>query len=62
MASPGNQHCANRIGTLSFPMGTWGQIYKISYDSSSDYLQFIVRSTHDSDLKRTKISLRNIVS
>ena len=25
MASPGNQHCANCIGTLSFPMETGGR-------------------------------------
>jgi len=37
-------------------------IYKISYDLSYDYRKFIVRSTHDSDLKRAKISLMNIVS
>jgi len=24
MASPGNQHCANCIGTLSIPIGPWG--------------------------------------
>jgi len=35
-----------------------GPIYKISYD----YLKIIVRSTYDSDLKRDKISVRNIVS
>ena len=23
MASPGNMHCANRLGTLSFPFGVW---------------------------------------
>ena len=39
-----------------------GPIYKISYDLSQDYLKFVVRSTYDSDLKRAKISLRNIVS
>ena len=39
-----------------------GLIYKTSYDLSYDYRKFIVRSTHDSDLKRAKISLRNIVS
>ena len=39
-------------------------IYEISYDLSQDYLEFIARSTYDSDLQRrpTKISLRNIVS
>jgi len=37
-------------------------IYKISYDLSYDYREFIVRSTYDSDLKRAEISLRNIVS
>jgi len=39
-----------------------GPIYKISYDLAYDYRKFIVRSTDDSDLKRAKISLRNIVS
>jgi len=37
-------------------------IYKISYDLSYDYLKIFVRSTYDSDLKRAKISLRNILS
>jgi len=41
---------------------TWGPIYKISYNLSQDYLKFVVRSTYDSDLKRAKISFRNIVS
>ena len=40
----------------------WGPIYKISYNLLSDYLMFVVRSTYDSDLQRSKISLRNIVS
>jgi len=29
MASPGNQHCANCIDTLSFPIGGGGVIIKI---------------------------------
>jgi len=33
-----------------------GLIYKISYDSSYDYRNFIVRSTYDSDLKRAEMS------
>ena len=37
-------------------------IYKISYDLLYDYFKFIVRSSYDSDLKRAKISHRNIVS
>jgi len=28
----------------------------------TDYLKFVVRSTHDGDLRRDKISLGNIVS
>ena len=39
-----------------------GTIYKISYDLSEDYLKFIARLTYDSDLKRAKISHRNIES
>jgi len=39
-----------------------GPIYKISYDLSYDYRNFVVRSTYDSDLKCAEISLRNIVS
>jgi len=39
-----------------------GPIYKISYDLSSDYRKFFVRSTYYSDLKVLKISFRNIVS
>ena len=39
-----------------------GPIYKIPYDLSCDYRNFIVRLTYDSDLKRAEISLRNIVS
>jgi len=41
---------------------TRGPIYKISYDLSYDYREFVVRSTDDSDLTRAEISLRNIVS
>jgi len=41
---------------------TRGPIYQISHDLAYDYRKFIVRSTCDSDLKRAKISLRNIVS
>ena len=37
-------------------------IYKISYDLSHDYLNFIVRSTYDSYLQRAKISHDNIVN
>jgi len=37
---------------LAKPLLTRSPIYKISYDLSSDYLQFIVRSTYDSDLQR----------
>ena len=57
---------ASSIGTGS--TGVWidqdtrGPIYQISYDLAYDYRKFIVRSTCDSDLKRAKISLRNIVS
>jgi len=41
----------------------WGPIYKISYDLIyRKVIEFIVRSTYDSDLQRAKISLRNIVS
>ena len=40
----------------------WGPIYKISYDLSYDYLKFIVRSSYDSDLRRAKVSLRNVLS
>jgi len=40
----------------------WGPIYEISYNLLSDYLLFVVRSTYDSDLQRSKISLRNIVN
>jgi len=29
MASPGNQHCANCYGTLSFPIGGGGRSVKI---------------------------------
>ena len=29
---------------------------------SQDYLEFIARSTYDSDLRRAKFSLRNIIS
>jgi len=28
MASPGNQHCANCIGTLSFPIALFGKMNK----------------------------------
>ena len=42
--------------------GNLGPIFKISYDLSYDYVKFIVRSTHDTDLKCAKISLRNIIS
>ena len=39
----------------------WGPIYNISYDLSHDYLNFIVRSTYESDLQRAAdISLGNI--
>ena len=38
---------------------SWDPIYKISYDLSHDYVNFIVRSTYDSDLQRAKISLGN---
>ena len=27
MASPGNRHCANRIGTLSLPIGTYSLLH-----------------------------------
>jgi len=37
-------------------------VYKVSYDLPQDYLKFIVRSTCESDLRRAKISLRNIES
>jgi len=47
-----------RVALLVMAPGSWGPIYKIPYD----YLKIIVRSTYDSDLKRAKISLRNIVS
>ena len=33
----------------------WGLIYKISYDLSQRYLEFVVRWTYDRDLKRAKI-------
>ena len=42
---------------------TRGPIYKISYVKTLKIIfKFIVRSTFDSDLKRAKISLGNIVS
>jgi len=40
---------------------SWGPICKISYDLSYDYLEFVVRSTYDSDLRCAKISLRTIL-
>ena len=30
MASPGNQHCARCIGTLSFPMTAWPLVASIN--------------------------------
>ena len=33
----------------------------LSYDLSEDYPKFIVRWTYNSDLRRTKISMRNIL-
>jgi len=40
MASPGNQHCANCIGTLSFPMCTVQ-----THDTSMTYL-ILIGSRH----------------
>jgi len=53
-----------QLGIFSNSRKTWGPIYKISYDLSQDYREFIVRSTYDSDLgrQRAKGSLENIVS
>jgi len=42
---------------VAYSTKLWPPIYKISYDLSYDYLEFIVRSTCDSDLQRAKISL-----
>jgi len=39
-----------------------GPIYNILYDSSYDYLKFVVWSTYNSDLQRAKIYLRNIAA
>ena len=39
-----------------------GQIYNISYDISCAFLNLVVRSTYDSDLRCAKISLKNIIS
>jgi len=47
---------------LIYQQMTRGPIYKISYNLSQDYLNFIVMSTYGSDLRRANISLRNIVS
>jgi len=54
-------HSSRGMAHFSF-LQPRGPIRKISYDLSYDYLKFIVRSSYDSDLKRAKISLRNIVS
>jgi len=44
------------------PASQGTDLQNISYDLSYDYRKFVVRSTYDSDLRRAKISLRNIVS
>ena len=51
-----------KLGYYAVPQPARGPIYKISYDLSYDYLEFIVRSTYDSDLQRAKISARNILT
>ena len=53
---------AENRNVASHPGTSLGPIYKISYDLSQDYLEFIVRSFYDSDLQGAKISLRNIIS
>ena len=37
---------------VDFVLAIWGPIYKISYDLSQDYLNFVVRSTYDNDVQR----------
>jgi len=46
------------ITVFSIDLDFWGRIYKYL----TIYRKFIVRSTHDGDLKSAKISFRNIVS
>jgi len=41
-----------RDNDAALALGARGQIYKISYDLSQDYLTFIIRSTYDNDVLR----------
>jgi len=45
MASPGNQHCANCIGTLSFTMALSVRVDSSVSVISSPYFQFVYQKT-----------------
>ena len=50
MASPGNRHCANCIGALSFPMGTVGVIpVHVYYEESLSIDEFYTSKARCSD-------------